>query len=48
VYGMPLANKKIPSEGKNNDMIMTVDFRAKMYAVRMDGKKEKKGGRRKE
>jgi len=52
-YGMPVANKKVPGviKDENNDAIMTefVGLRAKMYAVRVDGKKDtKKGERRKE
>jgi len=42
VYGMPLANKKAGlMKNKNNDVIMTefVGLRAKMYAVRVDSKK---------
>jgi len=45
-YGMPLDNKKVPDlmKDKNNCGIMTefVGLRAKMYALRVDGKKDTK------
>jgi len=45
-YGIPLVNKKVPSliKDENNGAIMTefVGFRAKMNALRVDGKDTKK------
>ncbi|XP_018342240.1 PREDICTED: uncharacterized protein LOC108748509 [Trachymyrmex septentrionalis] len=43
-YGMPLANQKVPSlmKDENNGAITEFGLRAKMYAVRVNGKKDTK------
>ncbi|KAL6417112.1 hypothetical protein ACFW04_014675 [Cataglyphis niger] len=45
-YGMPLVNKRMPGlmKDENNGVIMTefVGLRAKMYALRVDGRNEMK------
>ncbi|KYN14596.1 hypothetical protein ALC57_13195 [Trachymyrmex cornetzi] len=45
-YSIPLANKKVPGlmKNENNDAIMTkfIELRAKMYALRVEGKKDTK------
>jgi len=46
VYGMPLANKKVPGLMKDENysaiMIEFVGLRVKMYALKVDGKKDTK------
>ena len=47
-YGIPLVNKKVPDlmKDENNDVIMIefIGFRAKMYALHVEGKKDTKQG----
>jgi len=47
-YGIPLVNKKVPDlmKDENNGVIMIefIGFKAKMYALRVEGKKDTKQG----
>ncbi|EFN80614.1 hypothetical protein EAI_05289, partial [Harpegnathos saltator] len=46
IYGIPLTNKEVPglTKDENNGAIMTefVRLRARMYALRVEGKKDTK------
>jgi len=48
VYDMPLANKKVPGlmQNENNDATEFVGLRTKMYALRVDSKKDTKKERK--
>jgi len=47
VYGMPLANKKVPGLMKKKHAIVSefAGLKAKLYAVRVDSKKDTKKGK---